>query len=44
MKRAFRMTILMFGLVGALVALVPQVPALDGGPIPLRPPKLVTGK
>jgi hypothetical protein len=34
MKRAIRITILMFGLVGTYVsASAPQVPAPDGGPI-----------
>ena len=34
MKRTIRISILMFGLVGTYVAAaVPQVPALDGGPI-----------
>ena len=41
MKRTLRISILMLGLVGTYVAAaVPQVPALDGGPIPLCPPKL----
>ena len=40
MKRAIRIVILMVGLVGALAPIaVPQVPALDGGSIPLCPPK-----
>lgn len=39
MKRAVRISILMFGLVGTYVAAaVPQVPALDGGPILTCPP------
>ena len=39
MKRTLRISILMFGLVGTFIAAaVPQVPALDGGPIPLCPP------
>jgi hypothetical protein len=34
MKRTIRISVLMFGLVGTYVAAaVPQVPALDGGPI-----------
>ena len=41
MKRAIRTSLLMIGLVGTYVmAAVPQVPALDGGPIPLCPPSL----
>ena len=40
MKRTLRITILMFALVGTFIAAaVPQVPALDGGPIPLCPPQ-----
>lgn len=40
MKRTLRISILMFGLVGTYVlAAVPQVPAPDGGPIPLCPPQ-----
>jgi hypothetical protein len=40
MKRAIRMSILMVGLVGTFVAAaVQQVPAADGGPILLCPPK-----
>ena len=39
MKRAIRTSLLMIGLVGTYVmAAVPQVPALDGGPLPLCPP------
>ncbi len=39
MKRTVRMLVLMAGLVGTYVAAaVPQVPAPDGGPIPLCPP------
>lgn len=44
MKRSIRAAVLMFALVGAYVlAAVPQVPALDGGPIPTgkKPPMLV---
>jgi hypothetical protein len=38
MKRAIRISILMLGLVGTyLAAAVPQVPALDGGPIIMCP-------
>ncbi len=38
MKRAFRVLILMLGLVGTYVAAaVPSVPAPDGGPLPLCP-------
>jgi hypothetical protein len=40
MKRAIRISILMVGLVGTFIAAsVQQVPALDGGPLPLCPPK-----
>ncbi len=40
MKRAIRIFILTVGLVGTFVAAsVQQVPAQDGGPIPLCPPK-----
>ena len=40
MKRAIRMSILMVGLVGTFVAAAVQpVPAADGGPILLCPPK-----
>ena len=40
MKRAFRIAILMVGLVGTFVAAaVQQVPAQDGGPLILCPPK-----
>ena len=40
MKRAIRIAILMTGLVGTFVAAaVQQVPAADGGPILLCPPK-----
>ena len=40
MKRTLRISLLMFGLVGTfLAAAVPQVPALDGGPLPLCPPQ-----
>ena len=43
MKLAIRTSILMLGLVGTYVAAaVPQVPALDGGSIPLCPPSLAT--
>jgi hypothetical protein len=39
MKHAIRISVLMFGLVGTYVAAaVPQVPAPDGGPLPLCPP------
>ena len=39
MKRVVRISVLMVGLVGTYVAAaVPQVPALDGGPLPLCPP------
>lgn len=39
MKQAVRISILMLGLVGTyMAAAVPQVPAPDGGPIPLCPP------
>jgi len=41
MKRTIRMSVLMLGLVGTYVAAaIPQGPALDGGPIPLCPPKV----
>jgi hypothetical protein len=40
MKRAIRISILMLGLVGTYVAAaVQQVPAPDGGPILVCPPK-----
>ncbi|MGO9087653.1 MAG: hypothetical protein ACLQBK_20755 [Candidatus Sulfotelmatobacter sp.] len=40
MKRAIRITILTVGIVGTfLAAAVPQVPAMDGGPIFVCPPK-----
>jgi hypothetical protein len=40
MKNVVRTSILMLGLVGTFVtAAVPQVPAPDGGPIPLCPPQ-----
>jgi hypothetical protein len=40
MKRAFRITILMVGLVGTFIAAaVQQVPAADGGPLLLCPPR-----
>ena len=40
MKRAIRAAVLIVGIVGTyLVAAVPKVPALDGGPILLCPPK-----
>src|ERR1035437_4812019 len=40
MKRAFRISILMIGLVGTFIAAaVQQVPAADGGPLFLCPPK-----
>ena len=40
MKRAIRISILMLGLVGTFVAAaVQQVPAQDGGPLILCPPK-----
>jgi hypothetical protein len=45
MKRAIRMAILTVGLVGTFVgAAVQQVPAADGGPILLCPPKTPTCK
>ena len=41
MKRMIRASVLMIGLVGTYVAVaIPQGPALDGGPIPLCPPKV----
>lgn len=44
MKRALRISILMFGLVGTYVlAAVPQVPAPDGGPILCPPHQQQTG-
>jgi hypothetical protein len=44
MKRMIRISVLMCGLVGTYVAAaVPQGPALDGGPIPLCPPKVQQG-
>jgi hypothetical protein len=40
MKRLIRISVLMLGFVGTfVVAAIPQVPALDGGPIPLCAPK-----
>jgi hypothetical protein len=40
MKRAFRISILMVGLVGTFIAAaVQQVPASDGGPLFLCPPR-----
>jgi hypothetical protein len=40
MKQAFRISILMYGLVGTYIsAAVPQVPAPDGGPILVCPPQ-----
>jgi hypothetical protein len=40
MKRAVRISVLMLGLVGTYVAAaVQQVPAADGGPILVCPPK-----
>ncbi len=40
MKRALRITILMLGLVGTFIAAaVQQVPAQDGGPLFLCPPR-----
>jgi hypothetical protein len=44
MKRAIRTSVLVIGLVGTYVmAAVPQVPALDGGSIPLCPPSMMLG-
>ena len=40
MKHAFRAVILMVVLVGTVAAAAPRVPAPDGGPIPLCPPKM----
>jgi hypothetical protein len=43
MKRAIRASLLMIGLVGTYVmAAVPQVPALDGGSIPVCPPSMLS--
>jgi hypothetical protein len=40
MRRALRMAILVVGLVGTfMAAAVPQVPAADGGPLILCPPR-----
>jgi hypothetical protein len=40
MKRALRITILLVGLVGTfMAAAVPKVPAADGGPLILCPPR-----
>ncbi|HYM77636.1 MAG TPA: hypothetical protein VE377_16810 [Candidatus Dormibacteraeota bacterium] len=40
MKRTIRIAILIVGLVGTfMAAAVPQVPAADGGPLILCPPK-----
>jgi len=45
MKTALRAAILLCGLVGTYVmAAVPQVPARDGGDIPVCPPQLQLGK
>jgi hypothetical protein len=45
MKRALRIAILMVGLVGTFIAAaVQQVPAQDGGPLLLCPPKSTTCK
>jgi hypothetical protein len=42
MKHAIRTLLLMIGLVGTYVmAAVPQVPALDGGSIPVCPPSML---
>jgi energy-converting hydrogenase Eha subunit C len=44
MKKVIRIAVLMIGLVGTFVAAsVAQVPALDGGAIPLCPPTAVAG-
>jgi len=41
MRRMIRISILMVGLVGTYAAAaIPQLPAMDGGPIPLCPPKV----
>jgi len=37
MKRAFRMLILMLGLVATYAAAAPKVPTRDGGPLPTCP-------
>ena len=43
MKRAIRIATLMVGLVGTFIAAaVQQVPAADGGPLLLCPPKSTT--
>jgi hypothetical protein len=40
MKRSIRLAVLMVGLVGTFIAAaVQQVPAADGGPLMLCPPK-----
>lgn len=40
MTRLIRISLLMLGLAGTYAAAaIPQVPARDGGPIPLCPPK-----
>jgi len=45
MKRAIRIAILMVGLVGTFIAAsVQQVPAQDGGPLPLCPPRMHCAK
>ncbi|HEY6766327.1 MAG TPA: hypothetical protein VI386_16340 [Candidatus Sulfotelmatobacter sp.] len=45
MKNAIRFAVLMLGLVGTYVAAsVTQVPALDGGSIPLCPPTAAMSK
>ena len=44
MKKVIRIAVLTIGLVGTFVAAsVAQVPALDGGVIPLCPPTAVAG-
>ena len=44
MKRVLRIAILMLGVAGTfLAASVQQVPALDGGPLPLCPPNQTCG-
>ena len=45
MKRTIRIAVLMVGLVGTFIAAaVQQVPAADGGPLLLCPPKSKTAK
>ncbi len=40
MKRSLRALLLLVGLVGTVYASIPRVPAPEGGPIPVCPPKI----